>query len=84
MQVADLADVRLQQLLQAAEAGLQRRVHRAAVDGDAEAGRGEQRILFGVDADADVIALARCVLFRLGAAVTAAVPQFVISDGVPL
>ena len=73
LQIADLAHVRLQQFLQAAEAGLQRRVHRAAGDGDAEAGRGEQRVLLGVDADADVIAFARWVLLRVRAAMTAAV-----------
>ena len=84
LQIAHLAHIRLQQLLQAAEAGLQRRVHRAAGDGDAEARRGEQRILFGVDADTDVIALTRWVLVPAGRSADSRRPAVRIFDGVPL
>ena len=72
VQVADLSHVSLQELLQAAEAGLQGAVERAAFDGDAEAGGGEQCVLLRVDADAQIVAFARRVGVGAGAAVAAA------------
>src|SRR4029079_7741145 len=71
--IDDLVDVRLERLLQTAEAGLERRVQRTAVNGHAEPSRGQQGVLLGVHADANVIALARGVGRWIGAAVAAAV-----------
>src|SRR5207249_11767956 len=68
VQVADLSHVRLQELLQAAEAGLQGAVQRATFDSDAKPGGGEQCVLLRVHADAEVIALAGGIGVRIGAA----------------
>src|SRR5438552_15079130 len=72
VQVADFSHVRLQQLFQAAEAGLERAVERAPFCGDAEARRGEDRILLSMDADAEVVAFAGGTRVGIGAAVAAA------------
>ena len=53
-----LLDARLEQLLEAAEAGLHGRGDRGAQRLLAEAGGGEQGVLLGVDADADVVGAA--------------------------
>src|SRR6185437_10767308 len=72
VQVADAADAGLVELLQAAEAGPQRRVAASRLDGVAEPGCLEQGVLLGVDADADVVAAAALVVLGVGAALAAA------------
>ena len=72
VQVPHAAHAGLVGLLEAAEARAQRRVEGRALDGVAELGRLEDRVLLGVDADADVVAAPRQVVRRVGAPVTAA------------
>src|SRR5580700_6618287 len=73
MEVAHLADPRLEHLLEAAEAGLRGRGHRRAERLLSEACRGEQRVLLGVHADADVVgAPAQSVVVAARASMAAA------------
>ena len=72
MQVVDGVDLRLQQLIGAAEAGTRSGEEIRARDRRAGAGGREQRVLLGVDADADVVRGARFVVPAVRAALAAA------------
>ena len=67
----DALGARLAQLLEAAEAGAQRRVAVRALERVAEPGGLQDRVLLGVHADADVVGRAARVLLAVGAAVAA-------------
>lgn len=74
MDVIDGLDSGLKHFLHAAETGLSGGVDRAAFELDAEARGGEERVLLGVNADADVVGGAGGVaLVAIEAAETAAV-----------
>ena len=55
----DAAEPDLHQLFEAVEARLDRRVEEGAIERGPEARRGQHRVLLGVDAQADVVELAR-------------------------
>src|SRR5690606_25513274 len=73
MQVAHATDLRLQQLLRAAEARLHRRIEHGAGDRDAEARGSDERVLLGVNADADVVTGGRPVPVAIRAPLAATV-----------
>src|ERR1700733_5028083 len=82
MQISNLADSRLEHLLEAAEARLCGRGHRGPEGLLAETRRGEQCILLGMHADADVVrAAAQPVIVAPRAAVAAAVGAVRHSEG---
>jgi len=74
VQVIDGAHLRLQHLFGASEAGAHGGVHGAARGGNAEACGREDGVLFGVNADAEVVGFSGFVgLVAIGAAIASAV-----------
>src|SRR5262249_16588691 len=71
--VVHTLDLRLQEFLGAGEAWLHGRVEDRALDRDAEAGRRQECVLLGMNADAEVVGRPRGILLRVGAPITPAV-----------
>ena len=71
VEVDDALHPGLAQLLEAAEAGAQRRVAVPAVERVAQPGRLQDRVLLGVHADAHVVGRAARILVAVGAAMAA-------------
>src|SRR5690606_38019975 len=71
VQVVDGVDPGLEQLLRTAEARAHGRVEDRALDRDPEASGAQQRVLFGVHADADIVPRRRAVLLAVRAPLAA-------------